>query len=91
MRVIFFNNAHAAKTESLLYARQKIPLRTVLIYIPKVHFGRDRNAHGRITRPGAAGAAEADDKAFLRWPMCFNCKIDLGSTKTNKYPTDRRS
>jgi len=89
--LFFFNNAHAAKTESLLYARQKIPLRTVLIYIPKVHSGRDRNAHGRITRPGAAGAAEADDKAFLRWPMCFNCKIDLGSKKTNKYLTVRRS
>lgn len=84
----FFNNAHDAKTESLLYTRQKIPLRTVvLIYIPKVHSERDRNAHGRITQPGAAGAVEANDKAFLRWPMCFNCEIDLGSTKTNKYPT----
>lgn len=23
--------------------------------------------------------AGANDKAFLRWPMCFNCKTDLGT------------
>lgn len=36
------------------------------------------------TRRCGGAAAEANDKAFLRWPMCFNCKIDLGPPPANK-------